>query len=389
MKKVCASFILLLLFGTLVSYQNYVKYASVMNDFVLRVASSSDIDEESLVKILNDGDVGGSTLQRYGFVKSDISYIKALNKTYIQTLTLDSLLFGGLFLGGFIVYRNYRKKEKEKIDELISYLEKINRGIYDLELTCNEEGRVSKLKNEIYKTTITLRENAANLLKEKSIIKDNLANISHQLKTPLTSIMIMLDTLLEEDVPKSMRYEFLEDMRMQTENINFLIMALLKLSSFDASVVKFKKEKVYLVRLISDAVKAVDTLAKAKNVKVNFTGSNDAFIYADYKWEKEALSNIIKNAIEYSPENGVISISFIDIGYSVKIEISDEGPGIKDKDIKHIFDRFYKSNYKNNNFGIGLSLAKEIINKDNGSIVALNNKDKGSAFVIKFFKSEI
>ncbi len=389
MKKVCASFILLLLFGTLVSYQNYVKYASVMNDFVLRVASSSDIDEESLVKILNDGDAGGSTLQRYGFVKSDISYIKALNKTYIQTLTLDSLLFGGLFLGGFIVYRNYRKKEKEKIDELISYLEKINRGIYDLELTCNEEGRVSKLKNEIYKTTITLRENAANLLKEKSIIKDNLANISHQLKTPLTSIMIMLDTLLEEDVPKSMRYEFLEDMRMQTENINFLIMALLKLSSFDASVVKFKKEKVYLVRLISDAVKAVDTLAKAKNVKVNFTGSNDAFIYADYKWEKEALSNIIKNAIEYSPENGVISISFIDIGYSVKIEISDEGPGIKDKDIKHIFDRFYKSNYKNNNFGIGLSLAKEIINKDNGSIVALNNKDKGSAFVIKFFKSEI
>ena len=389
MKKVCASFILLLLFGTLVSYQNYVKYASVMNDFVLRVASSSDIDEESLVKILNDGDAGGSTLQRYGFVKSDISYIKALNKTYIQTLTLDSLLFGGLFLGGFIVYRNYRKKEKEKIDELISYLEKINRGIYDLELTCNEEGRVSKLKNEIYKTTITLRENAANLLKEKSIIKDNLANISHQLKTPLTSIMIMLDTLLEEDVPKSMRYEFLEDMRMQTENINFLIMALLKLSSFDASVVKFKKEKVYLVRLISDAVKAVDTLAKAKNVKVNFTGSNDACIYADYKWEKEALSNIIKNAIEYSPENGVISISFIDIGYSVKIEISDEGPGIKDKDIKHIFDRFYKSNYKNNNFGIGLSLAKEIINKDNGSIVALNNKDKGSAFVIKFFKSEI
>lgn len=389
MKKVCASFILLLLFGTLVSYQNYVKYASVMNDFVLRVASSSDIDEESLVKILNDGDAGGSTLQRYGFVKSDISYIKALNKTYIQTLTLDSLLFGGLFLGGFIVYRNYRKKEKEKIDELISYLEKINRGIYDLELTCNEEGRVSKLKNEIYKTTITLRENAANLLKEKSIIKDNLANISHQLKTPLTSIMIMLDTLLEEDVPKSMRYEFLEDMRMQTENINFLIMALLKLSSFDASVVKFKKEKVYLVRLISDAVKAVDTLAKAKNVKVNFTGSDDAFIYADYKWEKEALSNIIKNAIEYSPENGVISISFIDIGYSVKIEISDEGPGIKDKDIKHIFDRFYKSNYKNNNFGIGLSLAKEIINKDNGSIVALNNKDKGSTFVIKFFKSEI
>lgn len=389
MKKVCASFILLLLFGTLVSYQNYVKYASVMNDFVLRVASSSDIDEESLVKILNDGDVGGSTLQRYGFVKSDISYIKALNKTYIQTLTLDSLLFGGLFLGGFIVYRNYRKKEKEKIDELISYLEKINRGIYDLELTCNEEGRVSKLKNEIYKTTITLRENAANLLKEKSIIKDNLANISHQLKTPLTSIMIMLDTLLEEDVPKSMQYEFLEDMRMQTENINFLIMALLKLSSFDASVVKFKKEKVYLVRLISDTVKAVDTLAKAKNVKVNFTGSNDAFIYADYKWEKEALSNIIKNAIEYSPENGIISISFIDIGYSVKIEISDEGPGIKDKDIKHIFDRFYKSNYKNNNFGIGLSLAKEIINKDNGSIVALNNKDKGSTFVIKFFKSEI
>lgn len=389
MKKVCASFILLLLFGTLVSYQNYVKYASVMNDFVLRVASSSDIDEESLVKILNDGDVGGSTLQRYGFVKSDISYIKALNKTYIQTLTLDSLLFGGLFLGGFIVYRNYRKKEKEKIDELISYLEKINRGIYDLELTCNEEGRVSKLKNEIYKTTITLRENAANLLKEKSIIKDNLANISHQLKTPLTSIMIMLDTLLEEDVPKSMRYEFLEDMRMQTENINFLIMALLKLSSFDASVVKFKKEKVYLVRLISDAVKAVDTLAKAKNVKVNLTGSDDAFIYADYKWEKEALSNIIKNAIEYSPENGVISISFIDIGYSVKIEISDEGPGIKDKDMKHIFDRFYKSNYKNNNFGIGLSLAKEIINKDNGSIVALNNKDKGSTFIIKFFKSEI
>ena len=370
---------------------NYYWYSKVTNDFVNSVVALvldnyENVDSAELINIINNSN-GKKTdvLEKFGFVKSDISYLKDMQDTYYKILFIGIGMF--LLLSALIIlFAIYKKRKRNKeILKLTNYLKKINEGIYDLEILDNTEGELSILKNEIYKTTICLKESVENLKREKLIIKENLANISHQLKTPLTSIMIMLDTLLEEDVPIYKQKEFLRDSRDQIENINFLIIVLLKLSRFDANVVEFKKEVINVKKLLMECIKNVDVLREINGVNIHLKGSDKVTFQGDFKWEVEALTNIIKNAIEHS-ENGNVYVIFEDNNIYVKISIIDEGTGIKEKDLKHIFDRFYKSNNSTNNFGIGLSLASEIINKDNGKIEALNNEIKGSSFIIKYYK---
>ena len=370
---------------------NYYWYSKVTNDFVNSVVALvldnyENVDSAELINIINNSN-GKKTdvLEKFGFVKSDISYLKDMQDTYYKILFIGIGMF--LLLSALIIlFAIYKKRKRNKeILKLTNYLKKINEGIYDLEILDNTEGELSILKNEIYKTTICLKESVENLKREKLIIKENLANISHQLKTPLTSIMIMLDTLLEEDVPIYKQKEFLRDSRDQIENINFLIIVLLKLSRFDANVVEFKKEVINVKKLLMECIKNVDVLREINGVNIHLKGSNNVSFIGDFKWEVEALTNIIKNAIEHS-ENSNVYIIYEDNSIYVKISIIDEGTGIKEKDLKHIFDRFYKSNNSTNNFGIGLSLASEIINKDNGKIEVLNNEKKGSSFIIKYYK---
>ncbi len=370
---------------------NYYWYSKVTNDFVNSVVALvldnyENVDSAELINIINNSN-GKKTdvLEKFGFVKSDISYLKDMQDTYYKILFIGIGMF--LLLSALIIlFAIYKKRKRNKeILKLTNYLKKINEGIYDLEILDNTEGELSILKNEIYKTTICLKESVENLKREKLIIKENLANISHQLKTPLTSIMIMLDTLLEEDVPIYKQKEFLRDSRDQIENINFLIIVLLKLSRFDANVVEFKKEVINVKKLLMECIKNVDALREINGVNIHLKGSDKVTFQGDFKWEVEALTNIIKNAIEHS-ENGNVYVIFEDNNIYVKISIIDEGTGIKEKDLKHIFDRFYKSNNSTNNFGIGLSLASEIINKDNGKIDVKNNEIKGSSFIIKYYK---
>lgn len=370
---------------------NYYWYSKVTNDFVNSVVALvldnyENVDSAELINIINNSN-GKKTdvLEKFGFVKSDISYLKDMQDTYYKILFIGIGMF--LLLSALIIlFAIYKKRKRNKeILKLTNYLKKINEGIYDLEILDNTEGELSILKNEIYKTTICLKESVENLKREKIIIKENLANISHQLKTPLTSIMIMLDTLLEEDVPIYKQKEFLRDSRDQIENINFLIIVLLKLSRFDANVVEFKKEAINVKKLLMECIKNVDVLREINGVNIHLKGSDKVTFQGDFKWEVEALTNIIKNAIEHS-ENSNVYIIYEDNSIYVKISIIDEGTGIKEKDLKHIFDRFYKSNNSTNNFGIGLSLASEIINKDNGKIDVKNNEIKGSSFIIKYYK---
>lgn len=391
MKKIGIWFFISLISFILFIFFNYYWYSNVTNNFVNSVVTEvlnhyENIDSAELINIINNSSSEKTdVLKKFGFVKSDISYLKDMQDTYYKILFIGIGMFLLLsFLLILFVYQKKRKQDKE-ILKLTNYLKKINEGIYDLEILDNVEGDLSILKNEIYKTTICLKESVESLKKERLVIKDNLANISHQLKTPLTSIMIMLDTLLEEDVPLNKQKEFLRDSRDQIENINFLIIVLLKLSRFDANVVEFKKETINVKQMLIECIKNVDILREINGVNIHLKGSDKITFQGDFKWEVEALTNIIKNAIEYS-ENSNVYVIFEDNNIYVKISIIDEGIGIKEEDLKHIFDRFYKSNNSTNNFGIGLSLASEIIKKDNGKIEAKNNEEKGSSFIIKYYK---
>lgn len=392
MKKKLIIIIISLFLTLSLNYYEYLKFREVTNTFV-----SSLIDEvklnypqvngKDLVELINTSKKSNTTLKKYGFLENDLSYLKEIDKTFYQNIILSSLVIL-TFTSLIIIYIDKdRKRKNREINELISYLKKINEGIYNLELLNNEEGDLSILKNEIYKTTVSLKTSLEKEAQDKLKLKDNLANIAHQIKTPLTSITLMIDMILEENLTKEKEREFLKDMRREIDNTNFLIMAMLKLSRFDAGVIEFIRKDVLVSDLISNSLQKLDLLRELKGIKVHVKGEEKLKIKVDAHWEEEALTNIIKNAYEHSNELGNVDIFFEDRGTYVSIEIINEGLKISDKDMKHLFERFYKGSEKGNNFGIGLSLAKEIIEHDGGIIKVKSDKDK-TKFIIRYYKDK-
>lgn len=392
MKKYISYFVILLILVVICNYLSYRRYAHEVNGVTSEIIENvlskyPEINSEDLIKIISSSKRRNesNTLKKYGFMESDINYIKSLDYVYYKNLIINISVFGifGIVYG--IVYYLRKRKYKKNIEDITNYLKRINEGIYDLEIIDNVEGDLSILKNEVYTTMVCLKEMYAREYNDKIKLKDNLANISHQLKTPLTGIMLMIDTLLEENVSKEKRQEYLQDIRKQIENINFLIYAMLKLSRFDAGVVKFDSSKIIVKELVFDVLKNVDILRELKNVNIHVKGKSDVIFVGDYKWECEAITNIVKNAIEYSHENNDVYVNYIDNGIYVSLEIVNYGEEISKEDMHHIFDRFYKKNNDENNFGIGLSLAKEIIEKDNGSI-RVESKNNKTIFKVKYYK---
>ena len=397
MKKQIKIIILFLIISLIItcflSYYSYYRYAKLTNSFVANVVEDintkySDIDIEEIIKLINSNNYESSEiLNNYGFTKNDISILSSLKNEFNKELIINisvCIIITALFII-ILLIKNY--KIKKNLNDIINYLKELNRGNYNLYIDLNKEGYLSILKNEIYKTTVMLRNEAQKEIQDKINLKDSLTNISHQLKTPLTSISLLVDNLLDEEIDTNTQKEFLLDIKNQIENINYLIIVLLKLSRFDANVITFKKEKINIKNLLFDILKHIDILREVKNINIHITGDNTSAFTGDYKWEYEAISNILKNCLEYTHENKSIYIKYHETNMYTEIIIKDEGPGMSREDKEKIFKRFYKgSNSNSNNFGIGLSLAKEIINKDNGKIKVESILNKGTTFKIRYYK---
>lgn len=393
MKKIIIiNYVVLLISVVIITYFDYVKYSNLVNGFVNTVIYEikkdyPNYDESKIIKLINLSEYEDTLLNNYGFSKSDISVLYSFKNSFIHSLFINLIFMVLISLIFFVIILFNRKKEKKELNEIVEYIKDINKGNYDLKLTNNKESMYSILKNEIYTTTVMLKEKAENELKDKLSVKDSLTNISHQLKTPLTSISLLVDNLCDNNVSPEIQKEFLEDIKFQVKNINYLIIQLLKLSKFDANVVVFKKENINVKNIIFEVLKYVDPLIDLKNINIHVNGKNNVSFIGDYQWEFEALSNIIKNCIDYIPDNKNIYIEFKENNFYTQIEIIDEGLGIASSEVNHIFERFYKGkNSSNNNFGIGLALAKEIILKDNGKIIVNSKLEKGTKFKIKYYK---
>lgn len=388
------TFIVLFVTTIAITYYEYQTYSRLTNEFVSDVVDLIDenypnIDTSEVIEIINSSDYDNNSdiLTSYGFTDSDLSILASLENQFHEQLLINIIIiviFGAIIILGIYLYN---LKNKRELDNLIKYLKELNRGNYNLQIDLNSEGTLSILKNEIYTTTIMLREKAEKELVDKQNLKDSLTNISHQLKTPLTSISLLVDNLCDEDVPASLQKEFLGDIKTQIDSINYLIIVLLKLSRFDANVITFKEEKINVKNLCIDVLKHIDALRDVKNITIHINGSNNVTFIGDYKWEFEALSNILKNCLEYTSENKNIYVSFKETNMFTEIIIQDEGKGMNKEEKRRIFERFYKGeNSSNNNFGIGMSLAREIINKDNGKIKVDSTPDIGSTFKIRYYK---
>ena len=347
-----------------------------------------ELKKEEIILILNNNNnINENILIDYG-INLEKDFIDLNNeKEFKKILIINNLINLLLIINLLIIIFIYYIKEKNKINNIIKCLEKINNKNYEMNIEDNYEGALSILKNEIYKTTIMLKEQAENSIKEKINLKNSLEDISHQIKTPLTSINIMIDNILDNpDIDKKTQVEFITDIKREITQINFLVQSLLKLSKFDTNTVTFNREEIDLEILINESIKNLEILCDLKNIKINLNKFNKIKIICDRKWQEEALTNIIKNCIEYSEKNSVININIENNKIYLLIKIEDYGDEICKEDLPHIFERFYKGkNSTKESIGIGLALSKAIIEKDNGKVWVSSEKNK-TTFYIQYFK---
>ncbi len=382
--------IIFCLLNIIVTFINYVNYTETYNEKIIGIIDkvltfNPELDSLELINILQSEDViDEDVLSKYGFTKDDLNLLNS--NVFSEVITLNFVIFVIVIMVIFIYDINKRKSLKKNIDEITNYLKEINKMNYKLELNTNSEDDFSKLKNEIYKTTIKLKESSEILKEDKILLKNNIVDISHQLKTPLTSISIMLDNIIDDkDMEESIRAEFLKDIKEKIININFLVLNLLKLSKFDANVIEMKKDKVLVSDIIDCCLNNLEFLIFEKNIKIVKSVTKDIVINVDFNWQVEALTNILKNAIEHSFADGVIETIVNDNNFYTKVIIKDNGSGIEKKELKKVFNRFYKGN-SSNSIGVGLNLAQTIINKDNGFISVQSDINKCTSFEIKYMK---
>lgn len=349
-----------------------------------------EVSERELAEILNDksnNSQAENNLKKYGIdIESDWAVYKN-HGTATFIITANAILCAVSCLALTAIFLKYCKNQKAEAERLAGYLRKINRRNYDLELKANSEDEMSQLQSEIYKTTVMLKEQADNSQKDKENLKQSLSDISHQLKTPLTSIMVMLDDIIEdENMPEDIKRDFLNDIRRSSNSISFLVQSILTLSKLDANSIVLKSRTENVKKILDECVKNTEVLAEIKGVETSVECDDSLTLSCDFKWLCEAITNIVKNCIEHTIEGGFVKLKAEKTSLCTKITVTDNGCGIAKEDLPHIFERFYKGrNSDENSVGIGLALAKTIIEKSGGSIYADSEQGKGTKFTITVF----
>lgn len=382
----------IIIFVVVIKMQNKV-YSKIVNEKINDIINNvmekyPEIKEEDILKIINNRDDSSENiLEKYGY-DDELSYIKELRENINKNLINTAVLIGIFGIASLSIFMRYVLIQEKELKEINEYIKEVNNKNYSLKIEDNKDGELSRLRNELYKTTVILREAAENSEEEKEKLSIAIADISHQLKTPLTSIRIMLDNISDNpDMPQEIREDFIQDISKQVEHMSSLVISLLKIAKFDAGTIKMENEEIDAKKLIDSVINNLAILIEIKEIEVITKIDEKAMFIADYKWQQEALTNILKNAIEHSQPKSNIYIIVENTSVFLKIKIKDEGQGIAQKDLKHIFERFYKAkNCNEDSIGIGLSLAKTIIEQNNGYIKATSEVGKGTLFEIKYIK---
>lgn len=381
-------FVIILTYGiNKYEYQVYKdNFDTKITSIILKIKEEyPNITDEELYNILKSSKKDGKVLEQYSLTIDNKSLLKENDNKYQQFLVTNiTIVFISTIFLIFLFLRFNAKKDRE-INKITKCLEEINKRNYKIDIEEMSEDELSILKNELYKVTIKLKEDAENSKQAKKDLKDTLADISHQLKTPITSILIILDNIIDNpDMDKNTREDFIRDIKRELLNMNFLALNLLKLSKLDSNTVHFLKKEVSLNEIVTSSIKNVSPLCDLKNITIIKNLEPGIKINCDLNWQVEAITNILKNCVEHSNENSKIDITTTANKVYASIEIRDYGPGISQKDLPHIFERFYKgASSSSNSIGIGLSLAKKIIESNNG-LIMVNTSKKGTTFTIKY-----
>ena len=273
-----------------------------------------------------------------------------------------------------------------KIAQLSEQIDMVLHNAEHLYFSEADEGELSILQSEIVKMTLRIREQNEALKSEKKHLADSLADISHQLRTPLTSVNIIL-SLLEKNTDKKEQKTLLREAGELFGQMDFLLASLLKLSRLDAGIVIFKKEQVDISNLVSVSLRPFLISMELHNIQIQTDIPEGIEISGDFKWLSEAFRNMIKNSIESVGDNGKIKIACEDNPLFTQITFHDDGAGFEKEDIPHLFERFYRGKDADaTGYGIGLALCRTIIMRQGGTVTAKNHPQGGAIFYVRFLK---
>ena len=375
------------------SYETYKEAIIENNLYIIDsiISKHPELENEVIDGIINH-DISKSEsyeiLNKYGLDRIDtVDYLN--DNSYInKTIRKYNIIYISiLIIIVFSILIIYINKIYNKIRKLSIYTNDILNNKYNMDIREYSEGDISNLKNDLYKMTIKLKEQNELSLKDKIYLQDTLSDISHQLKTPLTSMYVINELLYDDKLDKSLKKELLNKSKKGLERIEWLITSLLKMSRLDSGSEKLILENVKLINIINKTIEPIRIPLELKNINLNVSCSNDIKVNVDVNWTTEALINILKNAMEHTLENGNINIVCSDNPLYTMISISDDGCGISKKDLPHIFERFYKGMSNKESIGIGLNMSKKIIESENGNISVKSKENEGTTFIIKLFKN--
>ena len=369
------------------------------------ISQYPDFDMEEVAIILNKSysELESSTtseefdsILRKNGITDNTFYIKDMSDIRNVNIIVSTLIIGVMSVLFIICFYIYLRRRKNAIVQLQDYMDKISRGNYELEINDNSEDELSSLKNSLYKIMVYMKEQADSARIKKVMLAQSVSDISHQLKTPLTSTQILLDNLNDNpDMEYATRKKFIYEALNQVNGMSWMIVTMLKLSRIDAGVVEFNNENISINKIIEEAVGNLEVIAEIKNVNIekyidnhneNKLNKSDIYINGDYNWNREALQNIIKNAIEHSNDKGTVKINITDNDVYTAVYITNRGDKLSDQRQKQIFERYYsEAKYEDNSMGIGLPLAKAVIEKQ-GGYISVKSDDEETVFIVKYIK---
>ncbi|WP_052476416.1 sensor histidine kinase [Cohnella kolymensis] len=245
------------------------------------------------------------------------------------------------------------------------------------------EGEMGLLANGVQELTIRLQETIEQLHRDKAFLKDTVADISHQLKTPLSSLIIYMDLLREGKLTTDQAAEFLETCRRELDRMEWLTLSLLKIARLEANALEMNLNQASLIDTVRKAVDAVRRLADNQNITLLINEPiNPIWLPHDPQWLAEALANVVKNALEHSPPERNVEIGFEQTPVFVRVYVKDYGTGIDERELPHIFKKFYRTSPRGSGVGLGLPLAKSVVEKHGGIISAANHAERGTIVTI-------
>ena len=324
-------------------------------------------------------------IKKHILIQVTVSLVLSLLAFYRDALTgglvlLASVIF--MLMNLIFTFRRYKviARLTEEIDEVL------HKDVFR-PISMYEEGELSILSTQIHKMNKKLEEQQSALLHDKVYLSESLADISHQIRTPLTALNLTCDLLLGEDLEPQKRKSLVKEQMKLLDQIDWLISALLKLAKLDARTAKMAKEKVLVKDLLRRATEPLGIAMEIKDQTLIVNQTGEESYSGDIYWSAEALLNILKNSMEHTQLGGTISIDVSENVLYTEIVIKDDGQGIDREDLPHLFERFYKGKSSSQtSVGIGLALARMIITQQGGTVKAENNPDKGAKFTIRFYR---